>query len=77
MVTYDFPRYDWAVCNCIGPIPETLQSVSTGIFRDWLPRNPDHELSGNFNVEWYDCVNGEMSDPDHHSAIWIPIKKME
>ena len=75
MVVYEFPRGDWAVFNCIGPNPQTLQSVNTRIFSEWLPGNADYELSGNATVEWYDCVNGEMTDPDYHSAIWIPVKK--
>ena len=75
MVVYEFPRGDWAVFNCIGPIPEALQTVNTRIFREWLPGNPEYELCGNANVEWYDCVNGEKTDPDYHSAIWIPVKR--
>ena len=75
MVLYEFPRGDWAVFNCIGPNPETMQSVNTRIFREWLPGNPDWELCGSANVEWYDCVNGEMHDPDYHSAIWVPVKR--
>ena len=75
MVVYEFPRCDWAVFNCIGPIPEALQSVNTRIFSEWLPGNAEYELSGNATVEWYDCVNGEMTDPDYHSALWVPVKK--
>ncbi|OON87499.1 AraC family transcriptional regulator [Oribacterium sp. C9] len=75
MVVYEFPRGDWAVFDCIGPIPESLQSLNTRIFKEWLPGNPDYELCGNGNVEWYDCVNGEKTDKDYHSAIWIPVKK--
>ncbi|MCR5034220.1 MAG: AraC family transcriptional regulator [Clostridia bacterium] len=75
MVVYEFPRSDWAVFNCIGPIPDALQSVNTRIFQEWLPGNPEYELFGNASVEWYDCVNGEKTDPDYHSAIWVPVKK--
>ena len=77
MVVYEFPRNEWAVFDCIGPNPQTLQSVNTRIFSEWLPGNPDYELSGNATVEWYDCVNGEMTDPDYHSAIWVPVKRKE
>ncbi len=77
MVVYEFPRGDWAVFNCIGPIPEALQNLNTQIFRNWLPGNPEYELSGNATVEWYDCVNGEKHDPDYHSAIWIPVKRKD
>ena len=75
MVVYEFPRGDWAVFNCIGPNPETLQRVNTQIFQEWLPGNPDYELCGNATVEWYDCVNGVMTDADYRSAIWVPVKK--
>ena len=77
MIVYEFPRSDWAVFNCIGPIPYALQSVNTQIFREWLPGNPEYELCGIANVEWYDCVNGEKTDPDYHSAIWVPVKRKE
>ena len=70
--------YEKAVVeNCIGPIPEALQSLNTQIFKEWLPGNPDYELCGNASAEWYDCVNGEKTDKDYHSAIWIPVKKKD
>ena len=75
MVLYEFPRGSWAVFDCVGPNPQTLQSVNTRIFREWLPGNPDYELSGTATVEWYDCINGEPTDPDYHSAIWVPVKR--
>nr|AHF23728.1 AraC family transcriptional regulator [uncultured bacterium Contig3b] len=74
MVLYEFPRGEWAVFDCVGPNPQTLQSVNTRIFREWLPGNPTYELSGNATVEWYDCIHGEMTDPDYHSAIWVPVR---
>lgn len=74
MTLYEFPRGEWAVFRCIGPNPETLQSINTEIFREWLPGNPDYELCGNANVEWYDCT-GSMKDPDYRSAVWIPVRK--
>ncbi|MBO4573184.1 MAG: AraC family transcriptional regulator [Clostridia bacterium] len=75
MVLYEFPRHDWAVFDCIGPVPDALQDLNTEIFKKWLPANPDYELSGNATIEWYDCINGEKSDADYHSAIWIPVKR--
>lgn len=75
MTLYEFPRSDWAVFNCIGPLPDALQSVNTRIFREWLPGNPDYELHGNATVEWYDCINGNQTDADYHSAIWLPVRK--
>ncbi len=77
MALYEFPRSLWAVFDCIGPIPEALQRVNTRVFKEWLPANPDYELCGSATVEWYDCINGEMTDPDYHSAIWVPVKRKE
>lgn len=74
MLLYEFPQSEWAVFDCIGPMPEALQSVNTRIFKEWLPGNPDFELFGMATVEWYDCL-GEQSAPDYHSAIWIPVKR--
>ncbi|MBQ6421115.1 MAG: effector binding domain-containing protein [Clostridia bacterium] len=71
----DHPRSDWAVFDCTGPIPGALQRLNTRVFGEWLPGNPAYELSGNATVEWYDCANGEMTDPDYRSAIWVPVKK--
>ena len=75
MAVYEFPRGEWAVFDCVGPIPEALQRVNTRVFREWLPGNPDYELRGNASVEWYDCINGEKTDPDYRSAIWIPVQR--
>ncbi|MBQ6655155.1 MAG: AraC family transcriptional regulator [Erysipelotrichaceae bacterium] len=75
MVLYEFPRGEWAVFDCIGPLPEALQSVNTRIYTEWLPGNDEYELCGNASVEWYDCINGEKTDPDYHSAIWIPVRR--
>ncbi len=77
MVLYEFPRGEWAVFDCVGPNPRTIQSVNTRVFSEWLPGNPDFELRGSATVEWYDCVNGEMTDPDYRSAVWVPVKRRE
>lgn len=76
MMIYEFPAGDWAIFDCIGPCPEKLQELNTKIFKEWLPFNKEFELSGDGNIEWYDCVNGNMSDLDYHAQIWLPIKKI-
>ena len=73
MVVHEFEKTDWAVFNCVGPNPETLQRINTQIFKEWLPGNPDYEFCGNANVEWYD--DGDMNNQSYHSEIWIPVKK--
>ena len=63
---YGFPCH-----SCLDGGINGLQSVNTRIYSEWLPGNPDYELCGNPAAEWYDCVNGEMTDLDYHSAIWV------
>jgi len=75
MVLYELPMGEWAIFDCVGPTPEAMISLSERIFKEWLPGNADFELSGNAYVEWYDCINGEKTDPDYRSAIWLPIKR--
>lgn len=77
MVVYELPHTEWAVFDCIGPMPKAIQEMTTRIYKEWLPGNPDYELDGSAMVEWYDCLNGETSDPDYHSAVWIPVKRKE
>lgn len=73
MEVYEFAAGEWAVFECVGPIPQTFQALNTRVFREWLPDNPEFELSGNATVEWYD--DGDPSAPDYHSAIWLPVKR--
>jgi len=75
MSLYEIPQSEWAIFNCVGPLPEAMQKVNTQIWQEWLPGNPDYEFSGNCNIEWYDCINGNKEDEDYHSAIWIPVRK--
>lgn len=77
MMLYEFPAGKWAIFDCVGPCPEKLQELNTKIFKEWLPLNKDFELRGDGNIEWYDCVNGEKTDPNYHTQIWLPIKNIK
>ena len=74
MKLIELEKGDWAVFDCYGPNPKTLQDTNTKIFNEWIPNNKDYEVRANYNIEWYDCT-GDMSDENYHSAIWIPVKK--
>ena len=75
MTLYEFSGGEWAVFDCIGPMPDAIQEMTVRIYKEWLPGNPDYELAGDAMVEWYDCINGEKTDSDYHSAVWIPVKR--
>jgi len=77
MRLYEFSRGTWAIFDCVGPCPSALQELNTRIFKEWLPLNKEYELRDEGNIEWYDCVNGEKSDSDYHTQIWIPVRKIK
>lgn len=74
MTLFEFPQGEWAKFSCTGPIPESLQTLNTYIFKEWLPGNTELEMSGFYNIEWYSC-DGNKNDPDYKSGIWIPVKR--
>lgn len=71
---FSFPALEWAKFRCSGPMPESLQSVNTKIFREWLPGNPDYEIAGGFNIEWY-SMEKDTNAADYESGIWIPVNR--
>ena len=71
---YTLPALEWAKFRCSGPMPESLQSVNTKIFREWLPGNPEFEIAYGANVEWY-SMEKETTAPDYESEIWSPVKR--
>lgn len=74
MSVFEIPASEWAKFNCIGRIPENLQTVNTRIFSEWLPGNQEFEMSLPMNIEWYSC--GNTQSDDYNSAIWIPVKRL-
>lgn len=63
----------WAEFPCRGPLPDSLQSVNTKIWTEWLPSLTGYELAGNYNLEVY---LPEPENPEKNvTSIWIPLKK--
>ena len=74
MKLIELARGDWAIFDCYGPNPKTLQETNTKVFNEWIPNNKEYEIRENISVEWYDCTT-DMDNPNYHSAIWIPVKR--
>jgi len=54
--------------------PDSLQSVNTKIWSEWLPALQGYELAGKYNLEVY---GPPTENPDDYiSYIWIPLKKV-
>lgn len=63
----------WAQFKCKGPLPNSLQSVNTQIWSEWLPSLKGYSLAGNYSLEIYEPPTEKPED--YESYIWIPLKK--
>lgn len=71
--TYQIPGSLWTQFICNGPLPDSLQSVNTKIWSEWLPALQGYELAGKYNLEVYGPPT--ENPEDYVSYIWIPLKK--
>ena len=72
MEVTEIPMLTWAKFRCVGPMPHALQAVNTKVFKEWLPGNPEYEMSEGINIEWY--APGDGSRTDYESGIWVPVR---
>lgn len=63
----------WAQFTCKGPLPDSLQSVNTQIWSEWLPALRGYKLAGNYSLEVY---GPPAEDPEENeNYIWVPLEK--
>ncbi|MGN0650873.1 MAG: AraC family transcriptional regulator [Oscillospiraceae bacterium] len=72
-VTRTIPAGTWAVFPCRGPLAQTLQSVNTRIWQEWLPACREYKLAGNYNIEMY--TPPAEKPEDTYCEIWVPVVK--
>jgi len=66
------PAATWAIFECIGPLPETIQDVTRRIFSEWFPATGyQHDCAPELEV----YPDGDLSSSDYKCEVWIPIKK--
>ena len=75
MTLFEVPACTLAEFTAVGPLPQSLQSVNTYVFKEWLPGNPDYEMALPFNIEWYSIV-GMKDDADYESGVWLPVRSI-
>lgn len=67
------PARTWAVFECKGAMPDAIQNLWHKIVSEFFPTSsyqPTYEM----DIEAYS--EGNMSDPDYRSEIWIPVIKV-
>ena len=72
--TLQIPGSLWAQFPCRGPLPDSLQSVNTKIWSEWLPSLKGYELAGNYNLEIYGPPAEKPKDNVNY--IWIPLERI-
>lgn len=68
---YQIPGSLWAQFVCRGPLPDSLQSVNTKIWSEWLPSLRGYKLAGKYNLEVYSPPAAKSEDDENY--IWIPL----
>ena len=71
--TFTVPALTWAKFGCTGPLSKTLQQTTARIFKEWLPQNPEWELSADIDIELY--TEGGSESPDYYCEVWIPVQR--
>lgn len=68
----DIPSQSWAVFECIGPMPDAMQTVWKKIFNEWFP-STGYKHADAPELEVY--YPGNPNDENYKSEIWIPVVK--
>ena len=55
-------------------MPDSMQSVNTQIWSEWLPALQGYELAGNYSLEFYLPPAKDPADTVNYIAI--PLKKV-
>jgi AraC family transcriptional regulator len=72
MYDYNVPECTWAIFECVGPLPETLQNLQRRIVTEWLPTS-GYEYANAPDIEVYS--DGNQQSEDYKCEVWLPIIK--
>jgi len=60
----------WAVFECVGPFPDTMQDIWARIYSEWFPSSGYQHKPGP-ELVW--CERRDITLPDFRCQIWIPV----
>lgn len=67
------PAATWAIFECIGAMPNSIQSLWKKIYEEWFPSTGYEQEYSIPDFEVY--LPGDMDSDHYRSQIWIPIIK--
>lgn len=71
--TITIPAASWAIFECIGAMPDAIQSLWKKIYEEWFPSTGYEQAHNIPDFEVY--MPGDSDCKDYRSQIWIPIIK--
>lgn len=72
MEEYIVPAGEWAVFECVGMLPDSIQNLQKRIISEWLPTS-GYEYASAPDIEVYFDKN--QSSETYRSQVWLPIVK--
>lgn len=72
MDEYTVPACTWAIFECIGPMPDAIQTLQKRIITEWLPTS-GYEYANAPDIEVY--FDGDQQAADYKCEVWLPVKK--
>ena len=74
MDEFEVPACTWAVFECIGPMPRTIQELQKRIITEWLPTS-GYEYADAPDMEVY--TDGDQQSPSYRSEVWLPVVRKQ
>lgn len=72
MIEYTVPECTWAIFECIGAMPTSIQNLQKRIVTEWLPTS-GYEYANAPDIEVY--FEGNQASDDYKCEVWLPIVK--
>ena len=72
MEEYEIPACTWAIFDCVGPMPNSIQELQKRIVTEWLPTS-GYEYADAPDIEVY--TDGDQQSPTYKSEVWLPVTK--
>lgn len=72
MAEYIVPKCTWAVFECVGAMPKSIQELQKRIVSEWLPTS-GYEYANAPDIEVY--FDGNQQADDYKCEVWLPIIK--
>jgi DNA gyrase inhibitor GyrI len=72
MEEFVIPAATWAVFECVGAMPEAIQTLQKRVVTEWLPSS-GYEYADAPDIELY--FEGDQSADDYKCEVWLPVVK--